>query len=275
MAAPIRCRGGTQRVVHNTRRGFEPSVSGAHFGNVRVILPLRPSSRSGNSSSRQPAAHQAAGAVHPTDRDDEAADFKAQHQQVISDLDAADAPSSWAQLANQDELEDELEAEFADELEEEEEPESQQTQFLMWHADGVDEDPLEDGPMDASALLTDDEEDEGDEDEDWDDADAVAGETFPEIQLKLPDPVRVKVVEARFEKSSVRVEDCPLLPCPEFAMIGRSNVGKSSLINMLTGRSELALTSKQPGAPLPAASSSSLLQLPQHCPPSRGQYPQH
>src|SRR5690606_32153315 len=34
---------------------------------------------------------------------------------------------------------------------------------------------------------------------------------------------------------------------PEFAFIGRSNVGKSSLINMLTGRNELALTSSKPG----------------------------
>lgn len=40
---------------------------------------------------------------------------------------------------------------------------------------------------------------------------------------------------------------CPPPRYPEFAVIGRSNVGKSSLINMLTSRKDLALVSKQPG----------------------------
>ena len=40
---------------------------------------------------------------------------------------------------------------------------------------------------------------------------------------------------------------CPATTLPEYAFIGRSNVGKSSLINMLTGRSKLALTSSTPG----------------------------
>ncbi len=41
--------------------------------------------------------------------------------------------------------------------------------------------------------------------------------------------------------------DCPAPRYPEFAVIGRSNVGKSSLINMITSRKDLALVSKQPG----------------------------
>lgn len=41
--------------------------------------------------------------------------------------------------------------------------------------------------------------------------------------------------------------ECPKDNKPEFAFIGRSNVGKSSLINMLTGRKSLARVSKQPG----------------------------
>lgn len=40
---------------------------------------------------------------------------------------------------------------------------------------------------------------------------------------------------------------CPQTTLPEYAFIGRSNVGKSSLINMLTGRSKLAMTSSTPG----------------------------
>ena len=40
---------------------------------------------------------------------------------------------------------------------------------------------------------------------------------------------------------------CPKTDLPEYAFIGRSNVGKSSLINMLTNRSKLAMTSSSPG----------------------------
>jgi GTP-binding protein len=52
---------------------------------------------------------------------------------------------------------------------------------------------------------------------------------------------------ATFIKSSPTIKDCPLPSMPEFGFIGRSNVGKSSLINMLTGRSKLAKISIQPG----------------------------
>lgn len=52
---------------------------------------------------------------------------------------------------------------------------------------------------------------------------------------------------AAFIKSSPSIKDCPAANIPEFGFIGRSNVGKSSLINMLTGFSKLAKTSVQPG----------------------------
>ena len=52
---------------------------------------------------------------------------------------------------------------------------------------------------------------------------------------------------ATFIKSSPALRDCPVTIKPEFGFIGRSNVGKSSLINMLTGWSKLAKTSVQPG----------------------------
>jgi GTP-binding protein len=52
---------------------------------------------------------------------------------------------------------------------------------------------------------------------------------------------------AVFIKSSPTLKDCPSSTRPEFGFIGRSNVGKSSLINMLTGWSKLAKTSVQPG----------------------------
>ena len=52
---------------------------------------------------------------------------------------------------------------------------------------------------------------------------------------------------AEFIKSSPSYEMCPEGSLPEYAFIGRSNVGKSSLINMLTGRGRLALTSSTPG----------------------------
>jgi GTP-binding protein len=53
--------------------------------------------------------------------------------------------------------------------------------------------------------------------------------------------------EAQFIKSSPSFDVCPEPALPEFAFIGRSNVGKSSLINMLTGRKNLAKTSGTPG----------------------------
>ena len=57
----------------------------------------------------------------------------------------------------------------------------------------------------------------------------------------------MRITEAKFAGSSVRAADKPGRRLPEFAFIGRSNVGKSSLINMLTGRRKLALTSATPG----------------------------
>lgn len=57
----------------------------------------------------------------------------------------------------------------------------------------------------------------------------------------------MKISEARFAGSSTRVEQKPKRRLPEFAFIGRSNVGKSSLINMLCANSRLAMTSATPG----------------------------
>ncbi|MCE3297097.1 MAG: YihA family ribosome biosis GTP-binding protein [Crocinitomicaceae bacterium] len=52
---------------------------------------------------------------------------------------------------------------------------------------------------------------------------------------------------ATFVVSNTNHKDCPKDGKPEFAFIGRSNVGKSSLINMLTGNKKLAKTSSTPG----------------------------
>jgi GTP-binding protein len=52
---------------------------------------------------------------------------------------------------------------------------------------------------------------------------------------------------AKFAKSAASVKDSPTGNAPEYAFIGRSNVGKSSLINMLLQRNELARTSSTPG----------------------------
>lgn len=53
--------------------------------------------------------------------------------------------------------------------------------------------------------------------------------------------------DARFLTSNTQVELCPAPTLPEYAFIGRSNVGKSSLLNMLTQRKGLAKTSQSPG----------------------------
>ena len=57
----------------------------------------------------------------------------------------------------------------------------------------------------------------------------------------------VKIDTATYLISAPSVELCPESTLPEYAFIGRSNVGKSSLVNMLTGNSRLAKTSATPG----------------------------
>ncbi|MBR4644194.1 MAG: YihA family ribosome biogenesis GTP-binding protein [Bacteroidaceae bacterium] len=57
----------------------------------------------------------------------------------------------------------------------------------------------------------------------------------------------MQIKSAEFLVSSARVDQCPNSSLPEYAFIGRSNVGKSSLINMLTGNGKLAKTSSTPG----------------------------
>lgn len=55
------------------------------------------------------------------------------------------------------------------------------------------------------------------------------------------------IKEAEFVVSNTDIEKCPKSKLPEYAFIGRSNVGKSSLINMLTGHNFLAKVSVKPG----------------------------
>lgn len=60
----------------------------------------------------------------------------------------------------------------------------------------------------------------------------------------------MEIKNAKYEVSSAKVVQCPATEVPEYAFIGRSNVGKSSLINMLTNNSSLAKTSQKPGKTL-------------------------
>ena len=57
----------------------------------------------------------------------------------------------------------------------------------------------------------------------------------------------MKITEALFSGSSTRISEKPKQKFPEFAFIGRSNVVKSSLINMLCNKKQLAMTSSKPG----------------------------
>lgn len=57
----------------------------------------------------------------------------------------------------------------------------------------------------------------------------------------------MEITSAEFIISNTQISKCPPADKPEFAFIGRSNVGKSSLINMLTQRKNLAKTSSTPG----------------------------
>jgi GTP-binding protein len=57
----------------------------------------------------------------------------------------------------------------------------------------------------------------------------------------------MQIKKAEFVMSSKSFDKCPKADMPEYAFIGRSNVGKSSLINMITGEKKLAKTSSTPG----------------------------
>lgn len=57
----------------------------------------------------------------------------------------------------------------------------------------------------------------------------------------------MKIINAIFVKSAPSIKEAPINDYIEFAFIGRSNVGKSSLINFLVNKKQLALTSNKPG----------------------------
>ena len=61
---------------------------------------------------------------------------------------------------------------------------------------------------------------------------------------------KIEIKSAKFVISNSDIAKCPQDGKPEYAFIGRSNVGKSSLINMLTKRNKLAMTSSMPGKTL-------------------------
>lgn len=60
----------------------------------------------------------------------------------------------------------------------------------------------------------------------------------------------MEIKSAEFVISNTDVRKCPEGNLPEYAFIGRSNVGKSSLINMITNKKGLAMTSQKPGKTL-------------------------
>lgn len=68
--------------------------------------------------------------------------------------------------------------------------------------------------------------------------------TTPREAPKRP---ATRVVSASFETSAPGLSACPPADCPEVALAGRSNVGKSSLLNAMTGQRGLATVSRQPG----------------------------
>ena len=57
----------------------------------------------------------------------------------------------------------------------------------------------------------------------------------------------MKIINSVFEKSSKSIDQCPESKLPEYALVGRSNVGKSSLINSLLDNKKIAKTSSTPG----------------------------
>ena len=73
-------------------------------------------------------------------------------------------------------------------------------------------------------------------------------EEYKSVELQLAKQAKAATIKSvKFISSVVRHQDCPQTKLPEVAFIGRSNVGKSSLVNMLTNRKNVAKVSKNPG----------------------------
>ena len=70
------------------------------------------------------------------------------------------------------------------------------------------------------------------------------------LSLQKIQDVDMEIKSAEFVISNSKIEKCPNTNIPEYAFIGRSNVGKSSLINMLACNKKLAKTSATPGKTL-------------------------
>jgi GTP-binding protein len=76
----------------------------------------------------------------------------------------------------------------------------------------------------------------------------TAAKSFFRFDILSPKTLHIMAVSsAKFVISNTDHRKCPSEKLPEFAFIGRSNVGKSSLINAITGHSKLAKTSQRPG----------------------------
>ena len=65
--------------------------------------------------------------------------------------------------------------------------------------------------------------------------------------MRQPGEARLKIESVQFVQSATRLAECPNRPLPEVAVSGRSNVGKSSLLNSLLGSRRLARVSSTPG----------------------------
>jgi len=106
-----------------------------------------------------------------------------------------------------------------------------------------------------SSLNSQSEDDANDDEEEgkgvyyYDDDDLVEDlEEYKSVELQLAKQAKAATIKSvKFISSVVRHQDCPQTKLPEVAFIGRSNVGKSSLVNMLTNRKNVAKVSKNPG----------------------------
>ena len=246
--------------------------SGAKAPAAKPTRPGRkgigPPARRGLKNRLKDQAQKSASQIQPDwgDDDDDDDDELAAFNDDVPDIDPSSLGDFDDEEEEEDEDEDEDEGGYYDDEDDDDAPGAATTAGLSMDVDDsmfkfIPEEEREaakaaylrmatGGGGERSAKADDDDDEDGVEvfaEEDIEDDLYLTDEADGLTQATVQQATGAIVKSVRFIQACVRVKDCPPPKHPEVAVIGRSNVGKSSLVNMLTNRKGIAKTSKNPG----------------------------